>query len=60
MTELSIGEKAAQMIADTEIERVDPITLETLTVSNAFSIHYHNADPKRAANVRATTGGHVS
>ena len=51
MTKLSVSEKAEQLILDTEIERVDPITLEVLTISNAFSIHYHNADPQRAAKV---------
>jgi len=33
------------------IERVDPITLEVLRESNAFSVHYHNPDPERAALV---------
>lgn len=42
----------ARMVADaTEIERVDPVTLETLAESNAFSIHYGNPDPKIAAEV---------
>jgi polysaccharide chain length determinant protein (PEP-CTERM system associated) len=40
--------KAGQMAADIEIERVDPITLEPLSQSNAFSLHYHNRDPQRA------------
>lgn len=49
--ELSDREKARQMIADTVVERVDPITLEVLQQSNAFSIHYHNPDPERAADL---------
>jgi len=48
---LSARDKAAKVIADTSIERVDPITLEVLLVSNAFSIHYQNTDPGRAANI---------
>lgn len=50
-TDLSTQEKARQVISDTTIERVDPITLEVLDESNAFSIHYHNANPKLAARV---------
>ena len=49
--EMSVPEKARQVIADTLIERVDPITLEVLDESNAFSIHYQNPDPKRAAAI---------
>ena len=45
--------KAGQIIADVEIERVDPITLEALTESNAFSLHYHNRDPQRAKDMAA-------
>jgi len=49
--ELSTRDKARRIIADTNIERVDPITLEVLKVSNAFSIHYQNPDPERAAAI---------
>ena len=49
--ELSARDKALQIVEDTVVERVDPITLEVLKESNAFSIHYHNADPERAAAV---------
>lgn len=49
--EWSVKDKASQIVADTEIERVDPITLEVLKVSSAFSIHYNNASPERAALV---------
>jgi len=48
---LSNKDKARQIISDTVIERVDPITLEVLKQSNAFSIHYHNLDAERAAAV---------
>jgi polysaccharide chain length determinant protein (PEP-CTERM system associated) len=48
-SELSVREKAAQVIRDTSVERVDPITLEVLLASNAFSVHYQNSDPQRAA-----------
>jgi polysaccharide chain length determinant protein (PEP-CTERM system associated) len=46
---MSARDKAQRIIDDTVIERVDPITLEVLQESTAFSIHYHNSDPKRAA-----------
>lgn len=46
---MSSGDKTRQVIADTLIERVDPITLDVLKASSAFSIHYHNSDPGRAA-----------
>jgi polysaccharide chain length determinant protein (PEP-CTERM system associated) len=49
--DLSPRDKARQIIADTLIERVDPITLEVLQESNAFSIHYHNEDPRIAAKI---------
>ena len=48
---LSSRDKALQIVADTVVERVDPITLEVLQESNAFSIHYLNADPQRAQQV---------
>jgi polysaccharide biosynthesis transport protein len=50
-TDLEPEAKARMVRSDTTIERVDPITLEALSESNAFSIHYHNADPNRAAEV---------
>ena len=49
--ELSVREKASQIIQDTTIERVDPVTLELLSQSSAFSIHYVNPDPQRAADI---------
>jgi hypothetical protein len=50
-TEMTVRDKARGIRQDTLFERVDPITLEVLTTSNAFSIHYHNADPERAAQI---------
>jgi len=48
---LSAGEKAQRVAESTRIERVDPVTLETLAESNAFSIHYDNPDPRIAQAV---------
>jgi len=45
------GEKAQQILEDTQLERVDPVTLKPLQDSNAFSLHYRNADKDRAAEV---------
>ena len=50
-TELTTRDKARGIRQDTLFERVDPITLEVLSTSNAFSIHYHNADPELAAQI---------
>jgi polysaccharide chain length determinant protein (PEP-CTERM system associated) len=49
--QLSKNQKADFISADTSIEAVDPITLEPLLTSSAFSIYYVNEDPKRAAMV---------
>ncbi|MGB7739907.1 MAG: Wzz/FepE/Etk N-terminal domain-containing protein, partial [Steroidobacteraceae bacterium] len=51
MPGLSAREKANQVIENTMIERVDPITLEVLPESSAFSIHYQNANPEVAAAI---------
>jgi polysaccharide chain length determinant protein (PEP-CTERM system associated) len=48
---MTAEEKARQVRMDTEIERVDPVTLEPLNQSNAFSLHYYNPDAQRAAAV---------
>ena len=50
-TDLSTRDKAILIAETTEIERVDPITLEPLLESTAFSIHYHNPSPELAAKV---------
>jgi polysaccharide chain length determinant protein (PEP-CTERM system associated) len=49
--QLSTREKAELIQDNTEIERVDPVTLEPLLESTAFSIHYHNPSPQLAAEV---------
>jgi polysaccharide chain length determinant protein (PEP-CTERM system associated) len=49
--ELSAGEKAKQVLDNTSVERVDPVTLKPQTESNAFSLHYNNPDPEIAAAV---------
>src|SRR5690606_32890301 len=49
--DLSVSGKAQLISEDTLIERVDPITLEPLTESNAFSIHYVNPNPEIAKAV---------
>jgi polysaccharide chain length determinant protein (PEP-CTERM system associated) len=51
--DLSEGEKAKQILENTSIERVDPVTLKPQTESNAFSLHYNNPDPEIAAAVTA-------
>ena len=38
-TQLSARKKARQVLEDTSIERVDPVTMEPLVESNAFSLH---------------------
>jgi polysaccharide biosynthesis transport protein len=51
MPQLSARQKAQRIIADTTLERVDPVTFEPLLESTAFSLHYQNADPNRASIV---------
>jgi polysaccharide chain length determinant protein (PEP-CTERM system associated) len=46
-----VAEKSKRIADNTTIERVDPITLEPLEESLAFSIHYLNRDPQLAAAV---------
>jgi succinoglycan biosynthesis transport protein ExoP len=48
---MSPVEKAQQILEDTSLERVDPVTLKPLQDSNAFSLHYRNSDKDRAAEV---------
>lgn len=49
--EASARDKASMIIGDTSIEKVDPLTLEPLAESSAFSINYYNASPQLAAEV---------
>ena len=51
LTELSDREKAQLVAQNTSIERVDPITLEPLLESTAFSIHFTNPSPLIASDV---------
>src|SRR5579863_2423249 len=44
-----LDRKAQQVILDTDMERVDPVTFEVLLKSPAFSLHYDNPDPRRSA-----------
>jgi polysaccharide chain length determinant protein (PEP-CTERM system associated) len=44
-------EKAQQILEDTSLERVDPVTLKPLLDSNAFSLHYRNPDKEIAKEV---------
>jgi uncharacterized protein involved in exopolysaccharide biosynthesis len=44
-----IDKKAQQIILDTTMERVDPVTFEVLLKSPAFSLHYDNPNPRMAA-----------
>jgi succinoglycan biosynthesis transport protein ExoP len=48
---LSDAQKVQQVIENTSIERVDPVTLKPQAESNAFSLHYNNPDPEIAAAV---------
>jgi succinoglycan biosynthesis transport protein ExoP len=50
-TGLTIEEKAQQVRSNTWLERVDPVTLEPLETSTAFSVHYQNPNPEIAAAV---------
>ncbi len=47
--DLSNRDKARLITDNTTIERVDPITLEPMLESTAFSIHYDNPSPEHAA-----------
>jgi polysaccharide chain length determinant protein (PEP-CTERM system associated) len=44
-------DKAHEILEQTSLERVDPVTLKPLQESNAFSLHYRNPDNERAAEV---------
>lgn len=52
--ELSDRAKAQRIMAATTLEKVDPVTLQPLPESSAFSISYENPDPEiaRAITVR--------
>lgn len=48
---LTLEQKAQRILADMQLQKVDPVTLEPLEKSDAFSLHYQNPNPKRAAAV---------
>lgn len=50
-TTASIRDKANTIIGDTAVARVDPITLEPVPVSSAFSITYKNKSPNIAVEI---------
>ena len=49
--ELSDRAKARQVSENTRIEKVDPVTLEPLAESSAFSIHYYNPNAQIVADM---------
>ncbi len=48
---LSVSQKAQRILEDTSLEKVDAVTLKPTVDTNAFSLHYSNSDPERAAAV---------
>jgi len=51
LANMTPAQKANQILEDSAVERVDPLTFQPLEQSKAFSIHYLNPDPKLAAVV---------
>jgi polysaccharide biosynthesis transport protein len=49
--DMNLTQKAKRVLDDVDLERVDPVTLLPLDKSPAFSLHYQNPDPHRAAVV---------
>ncbi|HEY6456422.1 MAG TPA: hypothetical protein VIY90_14205 [Steroidobacteraceae bacterium] len=52
-----MDQKAHLILANVNLERVDPVTLEPLEKSPAFSLHYQNPNPQRAAEVTQRLAG---
>jgi polysaccharide chain length determinant protein (PEP-CTERM system associated) len=50
---LTADEKAQQILDDTSVDRVDPVTFKPEAESNAFSLHYNNHDPDIAKQIDA-------
>jgi succinoglycan biosynthesis transport protein ExoP len=48
---MSPAQKANDILEDSSIERVDPLTFQPVEQSKAFSLHYINPDPELAAAV---------
>jgi len=55
--DLDMKAKAKLISADTEVERVDAVTLQPLLMSNAFSIYYNNGNPEIAQAVADKLAG---
>jgi succinoglycan biosynthesis transport protein ExoP len=55
--DLGVNSKAQLVAKNTTVARVDPITLQPLESSTAFSIYYDNPDPQIAAAVAAKIVG---
>lgn len=51
LKDVSTREKANMILGDFNIQKVDPVTLEPMVLSNAFSIYYNNPSPQIAAEV---------
>lgn len=49
--DMSARQKARRLLEDTSIEKVDPVTMNPVVESNAFSLHYNNPDAELAADV---------
>jgi polysaccharide biosynthesis transport protein len=45
------ADKAQQILEDTSLEKVDPVTLKPQAESNAFSLHYNNPKPALALRI---------
>jgi polysaccharide chain length determinant protein (PEP-CTERM system associated) len=48
---LSASDKAQQILENTALERVDPVTLKPQAESNTFSLHYNNPNPELATAI---------
>jgi len=48
---MTVEQKAQRVLASMQLQKVDPVTMEPLERSDAFSLHYENPNPQRAAAV---------
>jgi succinoglycan biosynthesis transport protein ExoP len=48
---VSDRDQARMIIGDTFLQKVDPVTLQPMVISSAFSINYKNSNPKLAREV---------
>src|ERR1700692_4587053 len=51
LKDMTPSQKANQVLEDSSIERVDPLTFQPIEQSKAFSLHYLNSDAELAAAV---------